>query len=127
MPCPRGASSEGLGGAARRQWLLHEEQRDAASQAERPEGRSEVGPVGNVRADEADAQDDEGCRESVDDVLGCVVMLSHQDAGDEERQYLKAIELGRMGTSLPALKASQPLSRIVVVETAFATRFAEAP
>lgn len=60
-------------------------------------------------------------------MLNCVVMLSHQNAGDEERQRLKAIELSRVSTCLPALKAGKPFSRIVIVEAAFSTRFAQAP
>jgi len=53
-------------------------------------------------------------------------MLSHQDTSDEERQSLKTVELGCMGTRLPALKISKPPARIVIVKAAFATWFAEA-
>ena len=54
-------------------------------------------------------------------------MLSHQNASDKEWLTLKAIELGRVGASLPTLKVSKPTARIVIVEPAFMTLFTEAP
>lgn len=53
-------------------------------------------------------------------------MLSDQNTGNKEWQRLKAIDLSRMSTCLPALKAGKPLSRIVIVEAAFPTRLAVA-
>lgn len=82
--------------------------------------------VGKVRPDKADTQDDEGHRERIDSVLNCLVVLGDQNASDEQRQDLKAIELGRVGTRLPALKISQPASWVVVVKAAFTARFAKA-
>lgn len=55
------------------------------------------------------------------------MMLSHQDASNEEWQRLKTIDLSRVSTRLPALKTGKPLSRIVIIEAAFLRRFAEAP
>lgn len=82
--------------------------------------------VGKVRPDKADTQDDEGHRERIDSVLSGLVVLGHQNASNEERQDFKTIELGRVGTRLPALKISKPASRVVVVKAAFTARFAKA-
>ena len=53
-------------------------------------------------------------------------MLCHQNAGNKERQSLKAIQLGCVRPCLPPLKTGQPPARIVVVEAAFPTRFSKA-
>ena len=120
------AASERAAGLALRRWLLHEELRDAAGQTKRPEDGPDGGLIYQVSPDIADTQDDEGDRENVNGLLGCLVMLRHQNASDEEWQALKAIELGRVGASLPALKISKPAARIVIVESAFARLFTEA-
>ena len=80
-----------LDSAARSVGLPNEEQRNAAAQGERPEDRPEVCAIGDVGRDEANAQEDEGQRQAIDDVLRRVVLLRDQDTGDEDRQGLKAV------------------------------------
>ncbi len=45
------------------------------------------------------------------------MLLSHQNTSNKEWQCFKAIELCRMSTCLPALEASHPSSRVMVIKT----------
>src|SRR5471032_2457394 len=47
-------------------------------------------------------------------------LLRQQDGGDEPRQCLETVLLGRVGAPLPALQAGGPLARLAVVVAAIA-------